>query len=69
MLIGLPGLAKERNLSKIVINRRLPNIKILPICFCQRETFYNLFTNLINLKLISEFVSSDKAVFLYINAT
>ena len=27
MLIGLPDLAKERKLSKIVINRRLPNIK------------------------------------------
>ena len=28
MLIGLPDLAKERKLSKIVINRRLPNINI-----------------------------------------
>ena len=26
MLIGQPDLAKERKLSKIVINRRLPNI-------------------------------------------
>ena len=26
MLIGLPDLVKERKLSKIVINRRLPNI-------------------------------------------
>ena len=26
MLIGLPDLAKERKLSKIAINRRLPNI-------------------------------------------
>ena len=26
MLIGLPDLVKERKLSKIMINRRLPNI-------------------------------------------
>ena len=29
VLIGLPDLAKERKLSKIVINRRLPNILML----------------------------------------
>ena len=29
VLIGLPDLAKERKLSKIVINRRLPNIFII----------------------------------------
>ena len=40
MLIGLPDLAKERKLSKIVINTKY---LIFPICFCQRETFYNLF--------------------------
>ena len=38
-------------------------------CFCQRETFYIFFTNLKNSKLISELVSSDKTVFLCINAT
>ena len=27
MLIGLPNLAKERRVSKIVIDRRVPNIK------------------------------------------
>ena len=43
MLIGLPGLAKDKKLSKIVINRRLPNKLIFPICFCKRETFYNFF--------------------------
>ena len=66
VLIGLPDLVNERKLSKIVINQRLPNI---PICFCQWETFYIFFTNLINSKLISELVSSDKTVFLCINAT
>ena len=34
---------------------------IFPICFCQRETF-SFFTNLMNSKLISELVSSDKTV-------
>ena len=28
MLIGLPDLTKERKLSEIVINQRLPNINI-----------------------------------------
>ena len=42
---------------------------IFPFCFCQRETFYIFFTNLINSKLISELVSSDNTVFLCINAT
>ena len=41
---------------------------ILPICFCQRETFSIFFTNLIHSKLISELVSSDKTVFLCNNA-
>ena len=41
---------------------------IFPICFCQRETF-SFFTNLINSKLISELVPSDKTVFLCNNAT
>ena len=40
------------------------NIYILfPICFCQRETFAIFFTNLINSKLISDLVSSNKTVF------
>ena len=43
MLIGLPDLAKEKKLSKIVINRRLPNIWYSLIVFCQRETFYIFF--------------------------
>ena len=54
MLIGLPDLAEERKLSKIVINRRLQSIKY-SLFFCQRETFY-FFSNLINSKLISELV-------------
>ena len=33
-----------------------------PICFCQMETFYFFFTNMISLKLISELVSSGKTV-------
>ena len=69
MLIGLPDLAKKKvieNRDKSKINKYL----IISFCFCQRETFYIFFTNLINLKLISELVSSDKTVFsLCINAT
>ena len=42
---------------------------IFPICYCQSETIYNFFTNLTNLKLISEIVSSDWTVFLCFNAT
>ena len=38
---------------------------IFPICFCQKEAFsLFFFTNLINSKLISELVSSDKTVLL-----
>ena len=69
MLIGQPDLAKERNLSKIVINRKDGQTFDIPYLFCQRETFYIFFTNLINSNLISELVSSDKTVFLCINAT
>ena len=42
---------------------------IFPFRFCQRETFAIFFTNLINSKLITELVSSDKTVLLCINAT
>ena len=42
---------------------------IFPICFCQRETFYIFFTNLINSKLISTHVSSNNTAILYIYAT
>ena len=70
MLIGLPDLAKGK---KVIENRDKSNFTkylIFPICFCQRETFYNFFfTNWINSKLISELVSSDNIVFLCINAT
>ena len=48
----------KRKLSKIVINRRLPTFNI-PYLFCQRETIFIFFTNLINSKLYSELVSSD----------
>ena len=30
-----------------------------PICFCQRESIFIFFTNLISSKLISELVTSD----------
>ena len=41
---------------------------VFPICFCQMESF-SFLTNLINSKLISKLVSSDKTVFLCNNAT
>ena len=65
MLIGLPDQAKGRKLSKIVINRRLPNILFLS----NGDILQFFFTNWINSKLISEHVSNDKTVFLCINAT
>ena len=58
--------------KKVIENRdksKIAKYLIFPICFCQRETFYIFFTNLINSKLISELVSSDNTVFLCINAT
>ena len=58
MLIGLPDLAKGRKLSKIVINRRLPNIEYSLFVFVKGRHF-TFFTSLINSKLISELVSSD----------
>ena len=58
MLIGLPDLAKERKLSKIVISRRLPNSNI-PYLFLLRGDILHFLSNLINSKLIVEFVSSD----------
>ena len=48
------------NRDKSKINKHL----IFPICLCQRETIFQFFTNLINSKLISELVSSEKLVFL-----
>ena len=42
MLIGLPDLAKERKLSKIVINRRLPNSNI-PYLFLLRGDILHFF--------------------------
>ena len=64
MLIGLPDLAKERKLSKILINRRLPNFYYSLFVFITGRHFTIVFTNLINSKLISELFSSDKTVFL-----
>ena len=69
MLIGLPDLAKRK---KIIENRdksKITKYLIFLICFCQRETFYFFFTNLIHSKLVPELVLSDKTVFLCINAT
>ena len=40
MLIGLTDLAKK----KVIENRdksKIAKYSIFPICFCQRETFYN----------------------------
>ena len=48
MLLGLPGLAKEKITKQF----------LFPICLCQRETIYN-FLQIINSKLIPELVSSD----------
>ena len=58
MLIGLPDLAKERKLSKNVINRRLPNSNI-PYLFLLRGDILHFLSNLIKSKLIVELVSSD----------
>ena len=69
MLIGLPDLAKGRKLSKNRDKSKVVKYSIFPICFCQRETLYIFFTNLINSKLISELVSSGNSVFLCIDAT
>ena len=57
--------------KKSIENRdksKITKYLMFPICFCKRETFYIFFTNLINSKLISELVSSDKTVFLCIYA-
>ena len=67
MLIGLLDLAKERKIE----NRHKSKITkylISPIWFCHWETFYIFFYKLINSKLISKLVSSDKTVFLCISA-
>ena len=42
VLIGLPDLVKERKLSKIVINRRLPNIYYTPPHFSGEVLCYTL---------------------------
>ena len=58
--------------KKIIENRdksKNTNHLTLPICFCQRETIYIFFTNLINSKFIFELVSRNKSVFLCFNAT
>ena len=69
MLTGLPDFAKGRKLSKIVINRRLPNIKYSLFVFVKGRHFTIFFTNLVKSKLISELVSSGNIAFLCINAT
>ena len=58
-------------LKKVIENRDKPKITkhlIFPICFVKGDNF-QIYTNLINSKLISELVSSDKSVFLCFNAT
>ena len=66
MLLGLPDLAKDNfeNRDKSKMTKHL----ILPIRYCQKANSH-FFTNLINSKLISELVSSDKSVFLCFYAT
>ena len=62
MPIGLPDLAKE------LIEKR-DKSKISKQLFLSKGNNLQNFTNLINSKLISELVSSDKSVFLCFNAT
>ena len=69
MLISLPDLVKEQKLSKIEINRKLPNIRYSLFVYVQGRHFIFFFTNLINSKFISELVSSDNTIFLCINTT
>ena len=69
VLIGLPDLAKERKLSKILINRRILNILYCLFVFVQGRHFTFFFTNLINSKFISDLVLSDNTVYLCIDAT
>ena len=69
MLTGLPDMAKERKLSKIEINRKLPNILCSLFVYVQGRHFTLFFTNLINSKFISNLASSDNTIFLCINAT
>ena len=66
VLIGLPDLVNERKLSKMVIKYL---ISVFVFVKGRHSTFFFFFTNLINSKLISELVSSDKTVFLCLNAT
>ena len=62
MLIGRPELAKEvlENRDKSKITKQLK----FPICFLSKGDNLQILTNMINSKLISELVSSDKSVFL-----
>ena len=69
MLIGLPDLAKGKKVIENCDKKKITKYLIFLICFCQRETFYNFFTNLINSKLISELVSSDNTASMCINET
>ena len=67
MLIGLPDLAKE-------INRKPWSIEDnqtfnIPYLFSSKGDNLQCFTNLINSKLISALVSSDKSVFLCFTVT
>ena len=69
MLIIPTWFGKRKKFVEIRDKSKITKYLIFPICFCKRETFYNFFTNLINSKLISELVLSDKTVFLCIYAT
>ena len=52
--------------KKVIENR--DKLKITPYLFLSKGDILHFFTKLINLKLISELVSSDNSVFLCINA-
>ena len=68
MLIGLPDLAWKESYRK---SRKIENCQIfnIPYLFLSKEDILQFSTNLINSKLISALVSSDKTLFLCINAT
>ena len=67
VLRGLPDLAKENYRKSLSIeDYQTCNI---PYLFLSKGDNFQFFTNLINSKLFSELISSDKAVFLCFYAT
>ena len=64
MLIGLHDFGKIKKVIKNRDKSKITKYLIFPICCVKGRRFTFFFTNLINSKLISELVSSDKTVFL-----